>query len=217
MTGMINSETALPDEAVRRRAAANLASLMKHVANLYCAGGSSSISLLEAHELAASVSYVLGISDATPEEAAAVLSAGDPVSLWRNGLAELNNRMNAILALWREAVETMPSINNVALRDTLLSLGKLRSRYDVMFAAHEVPCDIDYQLSSPADAKLLGLDYIEAWLEQLLLEVRWIARFDTVSCIRVLERICPDYRGLHVNLYDLLLPYESELEPRTLS
>jgi hypothetical protein len=27
----------------------------------------------------------------------------------------------------------------------------------------------------------------------------------------VLERVCPDYRGLHVNLYDLLLPHEDEL------
>ena len=38
-----------------------------------------------------------------------------------------------------------------------------------------------------------------------------IVRFDVESCIAVLERACPDYRGLHVNLYDLLLPYEDEL------
>ena len=27
----------------------------------------------------------------------------------------------------------------------------------------------------------------------------------------VLERACPDYKGLYVNLYDLLLPHENEL------
>lgn len=53
----------------------------------------------------------------------------------------------------------------------------------------------------------LGLDYIEVWLAQLLEETRWITRFDTESCIAVLERTCPDFRGLHVNLYDLLLPH----------
>ena len=42
-------------------------------------------------------------------------------------------------------------------------------------------------------------------------EARWIARFDVEGCIAVLERTCPDYRGLHVNLYDLLLPHERKL------
>ena len=46
--------------------------------------------------------------------------------------------------MWREIIVTMPSIRNVALRDTLASLGELRRRYDTRFAAHEVPCDIDY-------------------------------------------------------------------------
>ena len=59
----------------------------------------------------------------------------------------------------------------------------------------------------------MGLDYVEAYLEQLLAEARWIARFDTDSCVSMLERTCPDYRGLHVNLYDLLLPHEDELAP----
>jgi hypothetical protein len=31
------------------------------------------------------------------------------------------------------------------------------------------------------------------------------------NLVNVLERACPDYKGLHVNLYDLLLPYEDEL------
>ena len=57
----------------------------------------------------------------------------------------------------------------------------------------------------------MGIDYIEAWLAQLLKETRWLARFDVESCVSVLERVCPDYRGLHVNLYDLLLPHAGEL------
>ena len=54
--------------------------------------------------------------------------------------------------------------------------------------------------------------YIEAWLTQLLMETCWIAQFDVGSCVDVLVRTCPYYRGLHVNLYDLLFPHESELE-----
>ena len=110
-----------------------------------------------------------------------------------------------------KAIASSPFLMQDNLADTLASLGELRRRYDTHFAAHEVPCDIDYQPSKPVNPQLLGLDYIEAWLAQLLAETRWIAQFDAASCVNVLERACPDYKGLHVNLYDLLLPHENEL------
>lgn len=210
---MTSLEASPANDANFQRASANFALLMEHVVGLYCMGDASSVSLLEAHDLAMSVSYVLGIADASPDEAAAVLDVPDPVTLWHTSLAELDARIDEVLSLWHEIIEIMPPIRNVSLRDTLASLGELRGRYDVLFSAHEVPCDIDYQLSNPVDEELLGLDYVVAWLEQLLVEVRWIARFDAGSCVDVLERVCPDYRGLHVNLCDLLLPHEEELAP----
>ncbi len=66
-------------------------------------------------------------------------------------------------------------------------------------------------MSKPVDSDLMGIDYVGAYLAQLLAEARWIARFDVESCVTVLERACLDYRGLHVNLCDLLLPHEREL------
>ncbi len=206
MTGMISASSLDAD-----RAQENFSRLMVHVANLYRMGGSSSVSSYEAQELATSVAYVLGIADATVEEATCVLDVEDSIALWHEGLHALDVRVDAALDMWREIIVTMPPIRNVALRDTLASLGELRRRYDTRFAAHEVPCDIDYQLSMPVDPQLLGLDYIEAWLAQLLAETRWIAQFNAASCVNVLERACPDYKGLHVNLYDLLLPHENEL------
>lgn len=193
------------------RASESFARLMAHVARLYCASGSSSVSTYEMHELAMSVAFALGIVDATPQEAATVLDVDDPVELWHEGVHALQRRTDEALALWRDVVATMPPIRNVALRDTLANLSELRRRYDVRFAAHEIPCDIDYQLSEPVDPGLLGIDYVKAYLAQLLAEARWIARFDVKSCVAVLERACPDYRGLHVNLCDLLLPHEHEL------
>ena len=217
MTGTIRRQRTgadVPDKDVSpdvNRARRNLSRLMSHVAGLYCMGDSSSVSASEARELTMSVAYVLGIADKTPEQAAYVLDVDDPVKLWHKGLDSLDARVEAALDVWREVVSTTPPIRNVAFRDTLRSLGELRSRYDTRFAAHEVPCDIDYQLSEPVDSHLMGMDYIEAWLRQLLEETRWIARFDAESCIEVLERACPDYCGLHVNLYDLLLPHHDEL------
>lgn len=203
MTGMIDTSRTSAQESFAR--------LMNHIASLYCMSGSSSISTQEAHELTLSVSYVIGILGAAPEEAARVLAADDPIALWHTGLTALDDRVERALRQRNELLAIMPPLHNVALRDTLASLSELRSRYDTRFAAHVVPCDIDYQLSKPIDPHLPGIDYIEAWLAQLMREARWIARFDTESCIAVLEMVCPDYRGLHVNLYDLLHPYEDEL------
>ena len=207
MTGMISARGTNVE-----RARNNFAVLVTHLAELYGMGECSSVSAYEARELAESAAYVLGITDATPDEAAHVLDAEDPIALWHEGLAALDARVDAALSVWNELVATIPPIRNVSLRDTLASLGDLRQCYDTRFAAHTVPCDIDYQLSEPVDTQLMGIDYIEAWLAQLLLEARWMAQFDMDSCIAVLERACPDYRGLHVNLYDLLLSHEDELE-----
>lgn len=195
-------------------ASAHFAQIVRHVAGLYCLGDCSTLSAGEAAELAASVAYVLGIDEASADQAARVLDVDDPVRLWHDALRALDARVDGALDLWWRVMVTMPPLHNVSLRDTLVSLGDLRRCYDTRFAAHEVPCDIDYQLSTPIDPHLKGIDYIEAWLEQLMAEARWIARFTTPSCERVLEHACPDYRGLHVNLYDLLCLHESELVPR---
>lgn len=195
------------------RASHNFEQLMEHVANLYCGGSSSSVSAYELHELAQSVSYALGLVDASPEEAVQVLDVDDPITLWQEAVAALERRVDAVLGVWREVVATMPPIRNVALRDTLASLGEIKRNYDARFAAHEVPCSIDYQLHRPVNPSLMGIDYTEAWLSRLLSETHWIAQFRVESCILVLERVCPDYRGLHVNLYDLLLPHRDELSP----
>lgn len=207
----MNNELNASSQPSLAHAQRNFARLMAYVANLYCMDGSSSVSTREMAQLTASVTYVLGIANATAEEAARTLCDDDPIALWHEYPAALDARMDAALATWQNIVLTMPPIRNVSLRDTLASLGNLKLRYDTRFAAHEVPCDIDYQLSEPIDVHLQGLDYIEAWLAQLERETRWIAQFDTTSCIAVLERTCPDYRGLHVNLHDLLSMHIDEL------
>lgn len=212
-SGISDIETRPFDSPSLEHAQTNFATLMTHVARLYCAGGSASVSAGEMCELTRSVTYTLGIAHAGHEEAARALCVDDPIALWHKRLDMLDARMDEALKVWKRIILAMPPIRNVALRDTLASLGNLKLRYDTRFAAHEVPCDIDYQLSEPVDTQLQGLDYIEAWLSQLETETRWIARFETESCIDVLERVCPDYRGLHVNLYDLLAPHEGELLP----
>lgn len=197
-------------EALKLRAFEGLNQVLAKVTTLYCHGDSSSLSELEAYQIMRSVRYVLGITGSVPYEALQAL-ADDPLRFYERKLSMLERRMRAAVDAWRELCAMMPSICNVSLRDTLASIGDLPALYDMRFAAHEVPCDIQYQLSVPVDDSLEGLDYLEAWLAQLRRETEWIARFTPESCIAVLEEACPDYRGLHVNLYDLLKPREKQL------
>ena len=196
------------------RAAANFAYLYRKLIRLY-ANGSGSVTRAEAAQLLESLSFVLELStDGLGANAAAIaeLAETNPDELFRRKQIEVATRVNEALETWRLVCETMPPLRNVSLRDTLASIGNIKSRYDTYFAAHEVPCDIQYQLSVPVDESLRGIDYVQAWLNQLLRETQYIAQFTPESCTKVLEQSCPDYKGLHVNLFDLLAQHESELE-----
>lgn len=166
-------------------------------------GASSSISELEAVQLANSLCYVLGSSDLPPASLNNAL-ANEPFAFYVSQVKHLEERVEALLVIRKRVCELMPPLRNVSLRDTLGNIGKIRALYDIRFRAHEVPCDIQYQLSCPVYDSLMGIDYLEAWISELLKEAIWIAQFTPGSCISVLERFCPDYRGLHVNLSTFL-------------
>ena len=190
------------EPAATERAMEGFAMFMAHICELYTCGESSSVSELEGHELAESTLYVLGLAPETTEQTIALLSADDVVAVWTRKRAELEARISQVMELWRHVADIMPPIRNIALRDTLASIGRLPQAYDTFFAAHEVPANIDYPLSKPVFEELKGLDYVEAWLTQLLAEAQFLARFDTVEMVTYLESWCPDYCGLLINLYD---------------
>lgn len=193
------------------RARRTLSLLFRKLAALYTGGDARSLSRGEAVQLAASLSFMLGLNGLSDEEAVEVLCAGDADELLQRAQVDVACRVDTALCTWREVCGVMPPLRSVALRDTLASIGQVRRCYDTYFAAHEVPCQIDYPLSKPVDDALQGIDYVQAWLDQLLWETCWIAQFAPESCVAALERACPDYRGLHVNLYDLLVLHEAGL------
>lgn len=193
-----------------QQARQTLLHLFGKLAALHTGNDNASLSRSEATQLAASLSYMLGLDGLPDEQAIDLLCSANPDALFQQAQTRLAEKTSTALQTWQHVVALMPPIRNVALRDTLASIGQLRRSYDTYLAAHEVPCHIDYPLSQPIDEHLQGVDYVQAWLDQLLSETRWLAQFTPESCITALERACPDYRGLHVNLYDLLKPRESK-------
>ena len=186
----------------RERALREMRRHLDHICQLYTLGESSSVSQQEGYELAESTLYVLGFFGKDPSAAIHVLKSDDVIAAWTKRRKELDARIPKVMELWREVVMTMPSLNNIALRDTLVSIETLSNRYDTFFGAHEIPCNIDYPLSVPISEELKGLDYNEAWLNQLLREASYLVRYDTDDMIEYLEAWCPDYQGLLINLYE---------------
>lgn len=93
------------------------------------------------------------------------------LAFYERQVKHLEVRVEALLVIRKRICELMPPLRNVSLRDTLGSIGKISALYDIRFRAHEVPCDTQYQLSCPVDDSLIGIDYLEAWISELLKEV----------------------------------------------
>jgi hypothetical protein len=204
--GLVRNE--LPDRnrgfATREEAAAfqeRLFRLLERRTAIYTMGDSTSVPKHAAVDLLRSVSFVLGIDPEHPEIPERLLRV-DLEDEFRRRLADIERKIEKTGTLWREVVDTMPSIPNVALQDTLVEIGNFPKRYDFRSMAHEIPCSIDYPLCHPVPETLVGVDYINEYLNRLLVEAEFLRRFELDACVRVLKRSSPDYVDLLVNLYE---------------
>ena len=189
-------------EAKKAQVQEGLMRLFVKQCRLYTCGGSSSITASEADDLLASISYVLRIDDLDNPETITRLASADIDTLFKEGLDDINRKVDETMDLWHEVCLTMPPIKNIALRDTLASIGQFRKTYDTYFAADKVIASIDYPLHNPVPDTLEGVDYVHEWLTRCLAEAQYIAQFDTKECIEILKNYCPDYKGLIINLYE---------------
>lgn len=138
--------------------------------------------------------------------AVAVLDVDDIVAAWHVALARLDEHVARTMELHARVrvVATLPQLENLALWDTLASIRTLPRRYDTRFAAHEVAAEIDYQLQVPVSEELLGIDYVDAWLAQLLTEAQQLAAMDIDTVRASLNRADPEWKYSVANLLDLL-------------
>lgn len=168
----------------------------------YTMGDSSSVRIEIAQELLNSACYVLGIHlNGNPSALKSVLN-WDLDCRFSDAIKTIEGKIQTAQKLWQAACLSAPKIENVSLSSTLRSIGSFPRRYHYRYFAHEIPCDIDYQLCYPVPETLLGVDYIIEYLCRVLIEQDFLSRFDPALCIRVLNTYCPDYRGLLINLYD---------------
>ena len=168
---------------------------------LYTMGDSTSVPQKTAEELLQSLLYTLGAEESAPDQIRELLAA-DPEAAYARGVRALEKKSAEVKALWEQVCLSLPNLENQSLHDTLSSLKGLWKRYDHRYFAHQIPADIDYQLSCPVPETLQGMDYVNEYLRRLLAENRFLCRFAPDRAVRVLRSSCPDYRGLLINLFE---------------
>lgn len=187
----------------KERLQSRLLGLLAHQIRLYTHGESGSVRMETAQELLNSICYCLGVSAEEPGRRGRELLQLDIAQEFLVGREAVRQKTAYGRKKWREVCDSLPSILNSYLLDTLKEIGKFWKQYDMLFFAHQIPCSIDYPLSQPIPGALLGIDYVNAYLEQLEQEIRFLASIPADLLKGLLDRSGFDYQGLPLNLCEL--------------
>lgn len=162
---------------------------------------STSVCAWDAYDRLCSLTYVVGQQEGDEQLARLEgMSAEQLLEAFGEGLAAIERTTKAAHELWQRTVVAAPLFASRSMRDTLASIGRSFECYEPSLLAHEMPCDIDYQLVHPVDEHLLGVDYVYEYLRRLWVENDLLGRFDAVSCQRVLDEELPEWPELVANL-----------------
>ncbi|MGN0708570.1 MAG: DUF6179 domain-containing protein [Faecalibacterium sp.] len=161
---------------------------------------STSLSAEKAQELLSSLAYTLSVvlreDRLTPE----CLLENDFRQLIQHGKSILNKRREDAFRAWNALCLTAPEIDNGYYKDTVQELGMFFKRYDVDYAADQIPCSIDYPLLAPVSEETKGVEYIQEYIRRLKTENDFIRCFDPAVLQAFLRDAVPDHREDYLNL-----------------
>lgn len=178
--------------------------LLARRTELYTMGESSSVRIEIAQELLQSISFCLDLYLRQSGNTKKLFVNADLEELFKLGQAVCEEKIELGKLLYNKACLTAPEIENISYKDTLKDIGGFFKHYDYRFLAHQIPCDIDYQLCNPVKESLLGIEYINDYLGRIIIENDFVRRFENDRIENLLSSYCSDYRGLLINLYSPL-------------
>ena len=168
-------------------------------AERYTQGLSGSLPKETADELLTSILYTLDIQPTEPSSYRPMVGQ-DIFSVFSHAQAQLEQKKQQALSLIQSLCLHTDDLGCLALRSTLSSLLTGIRQYDSRFFAHHIPGSIDYQLCIPIPESLMGIDYALAYLQQLSLEMRLLARFPVHRVLALLDGMSSRWRELICNL-----------------
>jgi len=176
--------------------------LLKRQTEMYTMGDSSSVRVEIAQALLESIQFCLDLYLKKTGNSRTFLVTADLNEIFALGIKEVEEEVDLGRKLYHAVCLSSPGIENISFRDTIKSIGKFFKRYDYRYFAQTISCDIDYQLCHAVEDSFLGIEYINEYLRRVIIENDFIRRFDHDKAVSLLEKYCPDYRGLLINLYE---------------
>jgi hypothetical protein len=190
------------DEAVSIQE--RLFSLLARQTGRFTMGDSSSVRTETAEALLRSVCFTLGVclKDADGErQALERLKAQSIDSLFGMGQEEVKRLVQRGRIMLQALQERRICTRNRAYNDTVNALPEFFRRYDMLFLAHEIPCDIDYQLFLPV-GDLGGIEYMLEYMRHLAAENAFCLGFPPGYIERLLHGMIRDADELLINIFE---------------
>ncbi len=170
----------------------------------YTMGDSSSIPVETAQSLYRSVCFCLGLrlrQAGSLVDAARLILETPLAALFPEGRALVRREFERGKTLLAELQHAAFRTGNLAYLSTCHeALPEFFRRYDFWHGAHDIPCMIDYPLFFPVAGE--GVSYINAYLEKLLLETRFLLAFEPTAIARLLRGHCPEPDDALINLFE---------------
>lgn len=156
---------------------AELLQLLSVRTQRYTMGESSSVTVEVANELLKSICFTLELAcQAKGLDLYALPENTSLSALFLAGQAEIEKRVLEGKKLLSQALRLLEMVEDPIFHETVLEIKQFFRRYDTAFFAHDIPCGIDYLLDTPVSEHLQGIEYITAYLTQLLEEGETVPR-----------------------------------------
>jgi hypothetical protein len=174
--------------------------VLKWQAGKYNGIDSTSLPVEKAQELLASLLYTISLVAEFKSLNSQELLERDFKELLVEGQKLLDNKRKNVYSKWNKLCLLAPNIPNVYLVSTIKSLGYFFNHYDLYYAAHEIPCSIDYPLLNPVSEELKGISFIEEYIARVKVESDFINSFPSKLILNELKKVTYDYKEDYLNL-----------------
>ncbi|MHC1683140.1 MAG: DUF6179 domain-containing protein [Clostridiaceae bacterium] len=185
-----------------------LVNILTEVVGYYTQDKSYSVRVETADQLMLSICYTISLflkNQLTIKERVSSIKEKEIKYLFSEGEKILKAKLDKCLHLLDAAYKTKLKTENYAYIDTInYGIPLFFKEYDSRFASHEAPGSIDYPLAFD-EMNLVGIEYIEDYLNKLILENKFCSYFDGEEIQVLLKGFNKDCKHMLINIFTLVL------------
>ncbi|MEG0772041.1 MAG: DUF6179 domain-containing protein [Clostridium sp.] len=171
-------------------------------------GESSSVREEVAEQIMLSINYTIGLAlkkETAVKESIDLIKKEGMKYLFTEGEKILKHKVKECKRLYNLAKETRIETENYGYVDTInYGIPLFFKSYNTRFACHEIPGSIDYPLSVE-EIDFVGIEYIEEYLNILILENKFCSYFDIAEIEALLKGFNKNSKHILINIYMLVL------------